>query len=1807
MNKKMRMFQALLIVAILLLQMIIPIVPIYAKTSENIWKETFENGVDGWKFFDADGDSDNWNLLSSNESGFKPYRGNYLLASDSLNRTPDNYAVSPAIDIPAEKVGDMEALNLSWYRSALSGYSFAEQYTVYVYKGNSEDPSLNEIKANSEQIYNETIRYGEEYGKIKIDFTAYKGETIRLVFRHHDCPNLQALMIDDISIDASYTNASQTSFGFEDENAGWSFIDADGDGFNWFTSKVYPYEGRKSIVSDSYRRRECNPKNYAISPIIDVSGKTHLQLDWYAGASSESNYKEHYAVYIYPYNNEEDSSKVPTVEDISKLTPVFEEKLDTYEYTKKTVDLNKYINYDKIRVIFYHYIPDGGSAQASLIIDSISITGIGGASHTAKFFVDGTLFNSQLYTEGSSILSPVPIPGKAGYTFVGWEPEVKVMGTEDIAFNAVFSESTAKLENIKIAKQPTKLEYAEGENFDRTGMEVKACYSDGTEVGVTNYCEITNGENLTKGQTNVTIKYREDNKTVETTQAITVKAEDPNTEKTIQFKDENLYNAIKEKLGEKVKSASDKDLKLTALKSDVESINRLYLSQENGTADSAKITDISGIENFKGVNRLFLSNNQISNISALSELTNLTDLGLSNNKISDISALSGLANLTSLYLENNQISEINALSGLTKLTKLELSNNKINNISTLSNITSLKSLNLNSNEINDIKDLSDLTDLTNLHLANNKINDINTVSRLVNLTNLGLANNQISDISSLSTLVNLTYLNLSSNMISDISTLSGLTKLTDLNLTNQEITKNILKTEDEVELPQIFKATKEKNSKVYTEKEYEFQNCELTADKTKVKLKEKGQSATVKIVGGKAEGTTLNVVVTGETQKTLESIKITKQPTKLEYTEGESFDKAGMEVKACYSDKTETVITNYEITNGENLTKGQTSVTIKYTEGEKTVEATQAITVKAEDPNAEKTIQFKDENLYNEIKSILGDKIKDYNDEELTIKAIKKDIEEINSIGPLREVDDISGIGNFTGLESLSLIDNNLSDISEVEKLTNLTHFSISHTQVEDIKAISKLTNLKILNIEASKVTDISGLKDLVNLNELYLIQNDIKNIDVIKNFKNLQILKARENQISDISAVAGLSNLRSLWIADNQISDANPIQKLPNLKYYGLENQQVTKYILKTQKEVELPPIFTQAKDKNSKIYTEKEYEFINCKLNEDGTKVILTTVGENATVKISGGKADGTTLNIIAVDEIPKELTSIEIAIHPGKFIYTEGEDFDTTGLKVEAKYSDGSSKELKEGEYEIVDGKNLKLGQETVTIRYTEGEKTVETTQKVGVTAKTPEEQKTLESIKITTAPTKTKYTESEKFDKKGMKVTATYSDKTEKEVTDYTYTPEGELKTTDTAITVSYKEGEKTVEAKYTITVKAKPPVAQKTLESIKVTTAPTKTTYTEGEKFDKAGMKVTATYSDKTEKEVTDYTYTPEGELKTTDTAITVSYKEGEKTVEAKYTITVKAKPPVAQKTLESIKVTTAPTKTAYTEGEKFDKTGMKVIATYSDGTTKEVTDYTYTPAGELKTTDTAITVSYKEGEKTVEAKYTITVKAKPPVAQKTLESIKVTTAPTRTTYTEGEKFDKTGMKVIAKYSDGTTKEIRNYAYTPAGELKTTDKTITVSYTENEVTKTATQEITVVAKGNSGDEPGGETEKVKLDSIEIKEAPTKTVYTEGEKFDKTGMKVIAKYSDGTTKEIKNYAYTPAGALTKKDTTITVSYTENGVTKTDTQKIKIQNKDDGTGAKDKFPDTGAQIPIISGIVLMFAVAVASVVKIKRLTGI
>ena len=90
----------------------------------------------------------------------------------------------------------------------------------------------------------------------------------------------------------------------------------------------------------------------------------------------------------------------------------------------------------------------------------------------------------------------------------------------------------------------------------------------------------------------------------------------------------------------------------------------------------------------------------------------------------------------------------------------------------------------------------------------------------------------------------------------------------------------------------------------------------------------------------------------------------------------------------------------------------------------------------------------------------------------------------------------------------------------------------------------------------------------------------------------------------------------------------------------------------------------------------------------------------------------------------------------------------------------------------------------------------------------------------------------------------------------------------------------------------------------------------------------------------------------------------------------------------------------------------------------------------------------------------------------------TLTDIKITNRPTKTQYTAGESFDPTGMVVMAYYSDQPSRPLNNneYTYAPAGALTANDTSITVSYTEDGITKTANIQITVNAStgGNTGD-------------------------------------------------------------------------------------------------------------------------------------
>lgn len=99
---------------------------------------------------------------------------------------------------------------------------------------------------------------------------------------------------------------------------------------------------------------------------------------------------------------------------------------------------------------------------------------------------------------------------------------------------------------------------------------------------------------------------------------------------------------------------------------------------------------------------------------------------------------------------------------------------------------------------------------------------------------------------------------------------------------------------------------------------------------------------------------------------------------------------------------------------------------------------------------------------------------------------------------------------------------------------------------------------------------------------------------------------------------------------------------------------------------------------------------------------------------------------------------------------------------------------------------------------------------------------------------------------------------------------------------------------------------------------------------------------------------------------------------------------------------------------------------------------------------------------------------------------------------------------------------------------------------------------SSQYITVVSKGSTTVAPK------KLESITISTPPSKTVYTEGEKFSAAGMTVKANWSDGTQSDVTKDVTYPTGALTTGTASVTIQYSADGVTKTAAQKITVKEK-------------------------------------------
>ena len=215
-------------------------------------------------------------------------------------------------------------------------------------------------------------------------------------------------------------------------------------------------------------------------------------------------------------------------------------------------------------------------------------------------------------------------------------------------------------------------------------------------------------------------------------------------------------------------------------------------------AESANITDLTGLETATNVDRLELGGNAISDLSPLKDLIKLRVLDLDLNNISDLSPLSGLINLRDLNISDNAITDFSPLSGLIRLESIRFTENPIadltplsalislrrlhtwgtpiENLSAVTTLPKLRILDICGGELTDISPLTEMTQLKELYLVGNQITDITPLSGLTGLTRLSLRHNQISDVSPLARLHNLTWIELNNNNIEDFSPLNALPK-----------------------------------------------------------------------------------------------------------------------------------------------------------------------------------------------------------------------------------------------------------------------------------------------------------------------------------------------------------------------------------------------------------------------------------------------------------------------------------------------------------------------------------------------------------------------------------------------------------------------------------------------------------------------------------------------------------------------------------------------------------------------------------------------------------------------------------------------------------------------------------------------------------------------------------------------------------------------------------------------------------------------------------------------------------------------
>lgn len=328
----------------------------------------------GWTTIDHDGDGNNWFLHYDSVDDIN------VMASrswDSTALTPENYLITPQLNLPS--LGEGETVMVS-YHVAASGNNFYEEHYKVVISTTGNDAG---DFIDDHIVFEETLTAAESgwgFASREIDISGFAGAPVYIAIVHYDCTDQDRLLINNFSVSvategddlpfAENFNAYESTEDFL-ASSGWTTIDADGDGSNWFLNAL---NGENAMASYSWDGGALEPENYLITPQIQLpqeTGDGHILLTYDIAATGNNFYEEHYKVVISTTGNTEG--------DFPDDNIVLEETLTAAEsgssFALRIINLDDFAG-ESVYVAFVHY---DCTDQDALLLNNVAIRHINSA------------------------------------------------------------------------------------------------------------------------------------------------------------------------------------------------------------------------------------------------------------------------------------------------------------------------------------------------------------------------------------------------------------------------------------------------------------------------------------------------------------------------------------------------------------------------------------------------------------------------------------------------------------------------------------------------------------------------------------------------------------------------------------------------------------------------------------------------------------------------------------------------------------------------------------------------------------------------------------------------------------------------------------------------------------------------------------------------------------------------------------------------------------------------------------------------------------------------------------------------------------------------------------------------------------------------------------------------------------------------------------------------------------------------------------------------------------------------------------